>query len=199
MPSDALILGFDTSAAQCAAALLSGDRVVAEQAEPMQRGQAERLMPLLEDVLAKGGVGWRDLDALGVGVGPGNFTGIRIAVSAARGLALGLDIPAVGVSGCQARTMMDPTSVHAIPAPRDQVYLCTPDAPAALPRLMTTAEAERTTGHPLRADACPAGLAAAIARVAAQTWQTTTQPPAPLYARAADAAPSRDLPPVLLD
>ncbi len=165
----------------------------------MQRGQAERLMPLLEDVLAECGVAWRDLTALGVGVGPGNFTGIRIAVSAARGLALGLGIPAVGVSGCAARALMHPGAACAIPAPRDQVFLCDPDNPTAMPKLMPLAEAQGLSREPLRAEASPAGLAAAIARVAAAHWRTVTAPPAPLYARAADAAPSRDQPPVLLD
>ncbi|PJE34371.1 tRNA (adenosine(37)-N6)-threonylcarbamoyltransferase complex dimerization subunit type 1 TsaB, partial [Pseudooceanicola lipolyticus] len=89
MASDPTILAFDTSAAHCAAALLSGDRLLASHAEAMSRGQAERLLPLLEDMLDRAGLGWRDLDAIGVGTGPGNFTGIRIAVSAARGLALG--------------------------------------------------------------------------------------------------------------
>ncbi len=165
----------------------------------MQRGQAERLMPLLEELLREGRSHWRDLDALGVGVGPGNFTGLRIAVSAARGLALGLDIPAVGVSGCEARAMMDPVSAQAIPAPRDQVYLCAPDDPAAMPRLLAAAEAERIAGRPLMREASPQGLATAIARVAAKSWRVTTEPPAPLYVRAADAAPSREQPPVLLD
>ena len=59
----------------------------------MARGQAERLVPMLEEMLAEAGLGWRDLDALGVCTGPGNFTGIRISVSAARGLALALDVP----------------------------------------------------------------------------------------------------------
>ena len=88
------ILAFDTSAAHCAAALLLPDSLIL-RLEPMEKGQAERLMPMLEDVLAEGGLAWSDLKALAVGTGPGNFTGIRIAVSAARGLALGLGIPAV--------------------------------------------------------------------------------------------------------
>lgn len=93
-----MILAFDTSAAHCAAALLSGERIVAEAHEEMTRGQGERLIGLLEEVLAAGGATWPDLDRIGVGTGPGNFTGIRIAVSAARGLALGLERPAIGVS-----------------------------------------------------------------------------------------------------
>ena len=90
MASDPLVLGFDTSAAHCAAALVRGDEIFASKALQMSRGQAEHLMPLLEEVLASAGVSWSDLDAIGVGIGPGNFTGIRISVSAARGLALGL-------------------------------------------------------------------------------------------------------------
>ncbi|MEN8738203.1 MAG: tRNA (adenosine(37)-N6)-threonylcarbamoyltransferase complex dimerization subunit type 1 TsaB, partial [Phaeobacter gallaeciensis] len=125
MKTEPLVLGFDTSAAHCAAALLRGDTVVAEALEPMTRGQAERLMPLLEEVLATGGATWADLDAIGVGVGPGNFTGIRIAVSAARGLALGLGVPAVGIDGFDARAATG--TLPGIPAPRDQVYAALPD------------------------------------------------------------------------
>ena len=194
-----VILGFDTSAGHCAAALLRGDQVVTSKLELMTRGQAERLVPLLEEVLAEGGVGWKDLTAIGVGVGPGNFTGIRIAVSAARGLALGLGIPAVGVNGCQSRALIEPSAVPAIPAPRDQVYLCDTADPCAMPRLITKADAEAQSRGKIWAESSPPSLADAIARVAAQNYQTTTQPPAPLYAREADAAPSRDIPPKILD
>ena len=75
---EALALGFDCSAAHCAAALLSGGRVLAVQGEPMAKGQAERLMPMLEEVLAEGGATWRDLAVIGVGTGPGSFTGVRV-------------------------------------------------------------------------------------------------------------------------
>jgi len=183
--------------------LLSGDRVIAETTETMTRGQAERLMPMLEETLAAGGTGWRDLTALGVGVGPGNFTGIRIAVSAARGLALGLEIPAVGVSSCEARALAaPPETLVAVPAPREQVYLCDPTDPSALPRLMPMTEAIRTA-HDLNrqvfSETEPRALARAIARIAAQRWNSATETPAPLYVRPADAAPSSDTPPRLLD
>ena len=95
------LLAFDTSAAHCAAALLSGGRIVRAVHEDMTRGQAERLMPMLEELLANEGAVWEELDAIAVGVGPGNFTGIRIGVSAARGLAMSLAIPAIGVSTFQ--------------------------------------------------------------------------------------------------
>ncbi len=195
MPSDSTILAFDTSAAHCAAALLRGGKIVASRAEPMNRGQAERLMPLLHEVLAQADLGWNDLDAIGVGVGPGNFTGIRISVSAARGLALGLNAPAVGVNSFEALAMLaHDTQVPAIPGPRDQVYLQPGDAPA---RLMARDEAESHGALFFCPD--PEQLVKAIAQVAATRWASDLPPPAPLYVKAADAAPSRDVPPSLLD
>ena len=197
MPSEPLILGFDTSAAHCAAALLQGDRILVERLELMNRGQAERLMVLLEEVLAEGGVSWRDLSAIGVGVGPGNFTGIRIGVSAARGLALGLEIPAVGVNGFEARDVDG--ELAAIPAPREQVYAALPDQAPRLMPASEAAEAARGAGLTFAPEASPAGLSAAIAHLAALRYENVTEPPAPLYMRAADAAPSRDVPPALID
>ena len=191
MASDRLILGFDTSAAHCAAALLSGDQVLVSHAEEMGRGQAERLVPLLEEVLAAGGATWSDLTRIGVGIGPGNFTGIRISVAAARGLALALGIPAIGISTLDAiRALNGPARLPAVPAPRDQVYI---QRPGATPDLVPLAG---ITGHSL--PPAPATLAETIARLAA-TAPADSPAPAPLYIRPADAAPARDLPPVILD
>ncbi|WP_170440296.1 tRNA (adenosine(37)-N6)-threonylcarbamoyltransferase complex dimerization subunit type 1 TsaB [Ruegeria arenilitoris] len=195
MQSDQTILAFDTSAAHCAAALLRGPDIVVSRAETMTRGQAERLMPLLQDILAEGGVSWADIDAIGVGTGPGNFTGIRISVSAARGLALGLNKPAIGVSGLEALAALAPEGrIPAIPAPRDQVYLQAPDG---TPQLMTQEQAESLGALFLCDDAD--AVVRAIARIASDRVDLVSGPPAPLYVRAADAAPSRDTPPPLLD
>jgi tRNA threonylcarbamoyl adenosine modification protein YeaZ len=187
-----LVLAFDTSAAHCAAALLSGDRVVASRAEPMTRGQAERLMPLCAAMLDEAGVAWSELDRIGVGVGPGNFTGIRIAVSAARGLALGLGIPAIGVSTfdaiLEARETRTTTGPAAVPGPRGAFYL---QAPGARPELAPDAPPHAALPPE------PEALAARIARIAA--GRDPGARPAPLYIRPADAAPARDLPPVILD
>ena len=92
------ILAFDTSGPHCAASLVIDGQVVASASEEMRKGQAERLMPLLDEVMAKAGTFWADVDGIGVGVGPGNFTGVRISVAAARGLSLSLGVPAIGVS-----------------------------------------------------------------------------------------------------
>ncbi|SLN49986.1 tRNA (adenosine(37)-N6)-threonylcarbamoyltransferase complex dimerization subunit type 1 TsaB [Ruegeria meonggei] len=194
MPSDPIILAFDTSAAHCAAALLRGDTIAASRVEPMSRGQAERLMPLIQDLLTDTGCTWDDLTAIGVGIGPGNFTGIRISVSAARGLALGLGIPAVGVSGFDALSNMAKDGLPAIRAPREHVYVA---LPAQEPVLMAQADAESL--GPLILNDDPDAQVRAIARVAALGWQTVSEPPAPLYVQPADAAPSKDSPPVLLD
>tara|TARA_R110002126_G_scaffold10390_6_gene47355 strand:+ start:314 stop:898 length:585 start_codon:yes stop_codon:yes gene_type:complete len=186
------VLGFDTSGAWCAAALWSNGAVVEAVAEEMTRGQAERLVGLLQELLARHDLGWRDLDALGVGVGPGNFTGIRIGVSAARGLALGLDVPAYGVTGFEQRKDLQAHPL-CVPAPRESVYVMQADGPA----LVTRAELE-ADGTTLPADPAPAELARAIATHAAGLYPQSAPPPAPYYLRPADAAPGRDVPPVIL-
>jgi len=225
LASDPLILAFDTSAAHCAAALLSGGRIIASRFEPMTTGQAEHLMVLLEDVLAEGGVGWRELDAIGVGVGPGNFTGIRIAVSAARGLALGLEVPAIGISTFDAlRQGLPDGCIASVAAPRDMVYVSVPfhdpAGPFEVEALRSIAISAREPKDTLVASAFDVVGASAdhIAEITAGEALAPKNPiadaialrvvpllgvarplPAPLYVRSADAAPSSDKPPVLLD
>ncbi|MGX9351219.1 tRNA (adenosine(37)-N6)-threonylcarbamoyltransferase complex dimerization subunit type 1 TsaB [Shimia sp. W99] len=195
MTDTPLILAFDTSGPAVAAALLRGPDVLAVVCEDMKRGQAERLMPLLEELLQEAGFGWKDLDNIGVGIGPGNFTGIRISVSTARGLALGLGIPAIGVSTFEA-TSLDHAEPHvaAVPAPRDQLYVMAPDmtAPALL-------KAPLDTQLPVHTPPAPALLVVNIARCAAHRHADDTTRPAPLYVKPADAAPPRDPAPVILE
>lgn len=190
MACEPLTLGFDTSAAHCAAALLSGDRILAARAEDMTRGQAERLMPLLQEMLASQDVTWRDLARIGVGIGPGNFTGIRISVSLARGLALSLGIPAIGVSTLEATRADTALGTACVPAPRGQAYI---QPGTGAPRLVPLEGID----HPVSPPA-PAELAVAITRLAAKAPQDSPRP-APLYVRPADAAPARDAPPRILD
>jgi tRNA threonylcarbamoyladenosine biosynthesis protein TsaB len=206
------ILAFDTSAAHCAAALLSGGTVLAARQDEMTKGQAEHLFPLLEGLLAKAGVGWRDLDAIGVGTGPGNFTGIRLSVAAARGLALSLGVPAIGVTGFEATAFgTQGDVVVSLDARRDGIYLqvmgtgapilCTVDTPPPLPRGAACIghRAEEIAALCAGRATTPAEpLAVAIARIAASRLDRDNPRPAPLYLKAADAAPSRDVPPVIL-
>jgi tRNA threonylcarbamoyladenosine biosynthesis protein TsaB len=150
----------------------------------MQTGQAEALMPMLSDLLQEAGMAWSDLTLIGVGTGPGNFTGIRIAVSAARGLALGLGIPAIGVTAFDAAGFGAPRPVTIrLPAPRGQVYV----------QELTETSASAPALEPGTADALPVdAMVTAIARIAAGRGGQSQPRPAPLYVRAADAAPARD-------
>ena len=196
MPSDPVILAFDTSAAHCAAAVLSGDRFLAAQAERRDRGQAERLFPMLEEVLRQAGLSWGDLSRIGVGVGPGNFTGIRISVSAARGLALSLGIPAIGVNSFDAvEATATRIGVAVVPAPRGQGYLR--DSGTGNVYLAGEDKLIDVTQDVALLTPDPDTIALGIARVAAT--RVPGDPPVPLYVRPADAAPARDLPPALLD
>lgn len=212
-----ITLAFDTSAAHCAAALLlPGDRVI-QRVEPMEKGQAERLMPLLDDLLAEGGIGWSDLTRLAVGTGPGNFTGVRISVAAARGLALGLGIPALGVTRLEALAFGDhgPMLV-AEDARRGMAYvqIFRPTGPASLveagvlpegyparaePFVVGTLAAEYAAAQGLHAVEPAYPLAEAIARIAASRDPKDAPRPAPFYLRGADALPPSDPPPVILD
>ena len=200
MPPETL-LAFDTSAAHCAAALLSGGRVWLRQ-EPMDKGQAERLMPLLEELLAEAGIDWSDLAGIAVGTGPGNFTGVRISVAAARGLALGLGIPAIGVTRLEALAHGLPRPLTVIEdARRGEAYVqefagkTGPAHLAPLPVMATGAVTGSAAPEGLPA-AMP--LAQAIAEIALSRLGTPQPRPAPFYLRGADAAPPSDPPPVIL-
>ena len=189
-----LILAFDTSAAHCAVALLSGNTVLAQAHEDMKKGQAERLMFLLQDMLDHHDLKYGDLDAIGVGTGPGNFTGIRIGVSAARGLALGLGVPAYGVNGFDQRAQLNPSlSVQSIPAPREHRYVRDHEGAALI-----SPEAFENKGYTVEPEPSPASLAASIAMVARQRFPQEEHSPAPYYLKAPDAAPSKIAAPVIL-
>ncbi|RYH09470.1 tRNA (adenosine(37)-N6)-threonylcarbamoyltransferase complex dimerization subunit type 1 TsaB [Tropicimonas sp. IMCC6043] len=224
MRSEPTILAFDTSAAHCAAALLCGGQVHGALTEPMKRGQAEALMPMLEDVLAGAARDWRDLDAIAVGTGPGNFTGIRISVSAARGLALALSIPAIGVSLFEVMANGDAREhlLVSLPAPRDMAHvqpfrrgrpsgkarLIDPSAPPADlgngSETCVIGHLASEIGRHLGAPPLPGKLddiASRIARIAERRLVVdgeTPDRPAPFYVRPADAAPPADPPPVIL-
>ena len=184
----------------------------------MAKGQAERLVPLLQEVLAEAGAVWRDLAGIGVGIGPGNFTGIRIAVATARGLSLSLGVPAIGVSTLEAAAegLAQPV-LAAVDARRDEVYLqgfgCAPERPllmgaeeaAAFALDASGAQPVAVTGSGaellgVQSDAPALPLAEAIGRIAAARLAAgeATPRPAPLYLRSADAAPPADPPPVIL-
>lgn len=199
MGQPVIVLAFDTSGPYCAAALLVDDAMADCVVDPMSKGQAEQLMPMLGALLARNGLGWNDLAAIAVGTGPGNFTGVRIAVSAARGLALGLSVPAIGVSGFEALAFGLPRPVTArLLAPRGQAYEQTFRADAfEVPALVAT-NTTAATDVPVAPDIDPAEMVARIARIGRARIAAPGPRPAPLYVRGADAAPPRDPAPVIV-
>ena len=98
------ILALDTASSWCAAAVYDSgtNTVLAEISENIGKGHAEVLMDYIEQAMTQSGIAMAELDRVAVNVGPGSFTGVRIGVSAARGFALALDRPALGVSAFDA-------------------------------------------------------------------------------------------------
>lgn len=93
-----LVLAIDTALSACSVAIVRDGETLASRVEPMARGQAERLAPLVAELMTEAGITFEALDRIGVARGPGAFTGLRVGLAFARGLALARDIPCVGLS-----------------------------------------------------------------------------------------------------
>jgi tRNA threonylcarbamoyladenosine biosynthesis protein TsaB len=127
-----LLLAFDTAGPDCAVAVARSGEVfpetLARAEERIGRGHAERLMPMIEAALREAGIAFRDLGRVAVTTGPGSFTGVRIGIAAARGLALALEIPAVGIGSLDAiafpvsQSHRTGTLVTALDARRGEIY-----------------------------------------------------------------------------
>jgi tRNA threonylcarbamoyladenosine biosynthesis protein TsaB len=126
-----LILAIDTALDACAAAVLDTEagKLIAQESQAMKRGHAEALMPLIGRVIAQSGIAFAALDRIAVTTGPGSFTGLRVGLSAARGIALAANKPVVGVTTLTAfaapvvsKNGENPV-ISAIDARHDQVYL----------------------------------------------------------------------------
>ncbi len=95
------ILALDTATERCSVALRIDGATIERQIET-PRGHADLILPMVRDVLSEAGVSLNQLDGLAYGRGPGGFTGVRIAIGVAQGLAFGADLPTVGVSNLAA-------------------------------------------------------------------------------------------------
>ncbi|HEX3700327.1 MAG TPA: tRNA (adenosine(37)-N6)-threonylcarbamoyltransferase complex dimerization subunit type 1 TsaB [Phenylobacterium sp.] len=204
-----IVLGLDTCLVACSVAVIEGDRVLASASEAMARGHQERLAPMVEAVMGEARLSFTALQRLGVTVGPGSFTGLRVGLAFAKGMAQALAIPACGIGTLQALAVgVEGLSFAVVDARRGQVYvqafedgrpLMAPDAlglDTAAARL-----AEVAMGRPLSLVGPGAALLAAAApqarlialegadarQVARLAARGEPGPLAPLYLRTPDA------------
>jgi tRNA threonylcarbamoyladenosine biosynthesis protein TsaB len=209
------LLALDSSGDLRSVALADDRGGFVERCEVGARGHAERLVPLIDAALAESGWGWSSIDRLAVAVGPGSFTGVRIAVATTRALALALDRPVHTVTTLAALVAaadLEAPVVPVIDARRGGLYVAwpTPEGMVGEPEVLPTAVAAerapatftavgsgavaltRIAGRGRARDATveARGILAAV-REAIARGDTPRLGPAvrPLYVRAADAVP----------
>ena len=124
------VLGLDSAGNACSAAVLCQGKIAARRFQRMERGQAEALMPMIAAALEEAGTEIAALDLIAVTTGPGAFTGLRIGLAAARGLALASGVPALGVTSFAAIAAQVPpvqrrgkSLVVALDSKRRELYL----------------------------------------------------------------------------
>lgn len=213
------ILALDTAASFCAAALYDSDAalVLAQRRENIGKGHAEVLMAYVDAVLDEAKVDFHDIDRVAVNIGPGSFTGVRIAVASARGFALALKKTAVGVSAFEALAYQarqkdaEKPVLVLLDAHRGEIFAQSFDKdgkPETEPLALTFDEAvqfcEQNPHHVLSGSASPAIVEAlGVLRVILQTEPTADivtyaiiaakkqadEAPKPLYLRGPDAKP----------
>ncbi|WP_137929400.1 tRNA (adenosine(37)-N6)-threonylcarbamoyltransferase complex dimerization subunit type 1 TsaB [Mesorhizobium comanense] len=212
------LLAIDCAASLCAACVYdaAGGQELGRSVLDLGKGHAEHLMAVIAEALKAGATGYAGLGAIAVSVGPGSFTGLRVGVSTARGLALALKIPAIGVTtlealAAEAATQFPGRSVlAALDAGREEIHAALYDKMSVLtygPAVTTLAEAVAMAtdhssvlaGTAATLIAGPAGRAFDIgpraatadiltyARLAAA--KGVSDKPKPLYLRGADAKP----------
>jgi tRNA threonylcarbamoyladenosine biosynthesis protein TsaB len=206
------VLAIDTTLEACSASLLKDGVVLARRSEPMQRGHQERLAVLVDEVVRQAHAGFHELDRIGVTTGPGSFTGLRVGLAFARGLALALGVPCVGLGTLEALAASAPSggwTAAAVDARRGQIYLQIfhDGRPHGPPEALETAAAiDRVRGlgsGPVTVVGSAAPLLktelghvetieiaapdpVAVARLAAAAPEPAG-PPSPIYLRAPDA------------
>ena len=185
-----LILAIDTALDACAAAVLDTEagEPVAIESLPMKRGHAEALMPLIARVMQSARLSFAALDRIAVTTGPGSFTGLRVGISAARGLALAADRPVVGLTTLSAYAAaivsqnQSAPVISAVDARHDHVYfqIVAGDGSQLVPPMVAgidEAIAASQFGAP--------HLVGNAARILADRWPKDATPPVAVDAQAA--------------
>lgn len=188
-----LILAIDTALDACAAGILDTvtGRMIAQESQAMKRGHAEALMPLIGRVMGQASVAFSILDRVVVTTGPGSFTGLRVGLSAARGIALAAEKPIVGLTTLAAYAAPvvsengDDPVIAAVDARHDNVYLqviAGNGTALAAPRVASIAEALEAAqfGAPR--------IVGNAAQLLADRWPADAPPPV-----AVDAMPAPDI------
>lgn len=212
------LLAIDCAANLCAACVYDAGAgmELGREVRDLGKGHAEHLMAVIETALQIGGTGYPDLNAVAVSIGPGSFTGLRVGVSTARGLALALKIPAIGVTTLEALAAEGTNAfpgravLAALDAGREEIHAALYDgtlAEAYGPSVVTLSEAATMaidaeavlvgTAAPLVAQAAgrafDTGPVAATADIATYARLAAAkrpgEKPKPLYLRGADAKP----------
>ncbi|MGF1752050.1 tRNA (adenosine(37)-N6)-threonylcarbamoyltransferase complex dimerization subunit type 1 TsaB [Vibrio makurazakiensis] len=123
----AKILALDTATENCSVALVIENQVFA-RSEVAPRDHTKKILPMVDEVLKEAGISLADVDAIAFGQGPGSFTGVRIGIGIAQGLAFGADLPMIGISTLEAmaqgcyRVLGDTHVASAIDARMSEVY-----------------------------------------------------------------------------
>lgn len=188
-----ILLAIDTAAPRLQLALLRADGRADTLVEEMTTGQAERLLPALEELLGQAGASYGDLTRIAVTTGPGSFTGLRIGLSAARGLGLALGVPVLGIPSLLALSLVarcDAITVL-LDARRNEAYFQTFSGPGIAvggPQLLPIEEARARVPQGADVHTSPFVDIAALARFAA-TADPAVYPPEACYVRGADAKP----------
>lgn len=188
------VLAIDTALEACSAAILDTDRQsgIVSRSQPMMRGHAEALMPLIAAAMSAADTEFSQLDRIAVTVGPGSFTGLRVGVAAARGIALATGKPVVGLTTLAALAApffeADESAalLAAIDARHGQVYmqLFGPGGRSLVaPRVASVREAVRA------ATASPTRIVGTGAKLIDDAWPDNERRPSLVSAvRAADVA-----------
>jgi tRNA threonylcarbamoyladenosine biosynthesis protein TsaB len=176
------VLAIDTALAACSAAIFDSARaeVLSSESLAMTRGHAEALIPLIARVMDQAKIEFADLDRIAVTVGPGSFTGLRVGISAARGISLAAGKPAYGVTTLAAYAAPPLASDDTVPvaavidARHDHVYLQVfgrSGRTLVAPRIASVTEAIRS------AAAAPARIVGSAAKLLAAAWPASEAAP----------------------